>query len=117
MKIKTLATALLASLFFVGGCLPPVDYKAEDQFQNDLAAEHNDCVITARKACEGASDVNACVEQNAASCVGKTASTQDPYRQSILPSGVSDSYDNPAEALGVDPDINAEWDPGINPDR
>ena len=116
MKIFTLAI-LLVSGMAMAGCLPPVDYQAENQFQNDLAAEHNDCVITARKTCDGASDVNACVVQNASSCVGKTDSTQDPYRQSILPSGVAESYDNPNEAIGLDSDINPGWESGINPDR
>ena len=54
MKFQLLVTLFLASILAGSGCLPPVDYKAENQFQNDLAAEHNDCVITARKACEGA---------------------------------------------------------------
>ena len=116
MKFFTLAILLVSGLA-LAGCLPPVDYQAENQFQNDLAAEHNNCVISARKACDGASNVNACVEQNAASCVGKTDSTQDPYRQSILPSGVAESYDNPNEAIGLDSDINPGWESGINPDR
>ena len=83
-----LAAPLLCTLT---ACLPPMDYKAENQFQNDMAGQHNSCVLQARQACEGSEDVDSCVANHASSCVGRVASTPDPYRQSILPSGVDDS--------------------------
>jgi hypothetical protein len=92
-------------LLGAAACLPPIDYKAENQFQNDMAGQHNQCVLQARQACQNASDVNSCVANHSSSCVGNVASTPDPYRQSLLPSGVEDSLPNPNVVLG-DPDIN-----------
>lgn len=112
-----LVTIFAVSGLAATGCLPPVDYKEENRFQNDLAAEHNNCVLSARQSCEGESDFDACVANSASSCVGRTASTPDPYRQSILPSGVEDSYANPNEAIGLDPDLNPGFEPGVDPDR
>ena len=92
-------------LSIAAGCLPPIDYKAENQFQNDMAGQHNNCVLQAREACQGSEDVDSCVANHASGCVGRVASTPDPYRQSALPSGVAESLPNPNVVLG-DPDIN-----------
>lgn len=100
---RLLAPAVL--LCAATACLPPMDYKAEHQFQNDMAGQQNNCVLAARQACQGSEDVNSCVANHASSCVGHVASTPDPYRQSILPSGVDESLPNPNVVLG-DPDIN-----------
>ena len=95
----------LSMLIVAAGCLPPIAYKAENQFRNDMAGQHNNCVLQARAACQGAEDVDSCVANHASGCVGKVASTPDPYRQSALPSGVTESLPNPNVVLG-DPDIN-----------
>ncbi len=108
MPMTKLRPALVFSvlvLSMAAGCLPAIDYKAENQFQNKMAGQHNSCVLNARAACQGSEDVNSCVANHASSCVGRVTSTPDPYRQSALPSGVMESLPNPNVVLG-DPDIN-----------
>ena len=95
----------ILGMLVIAGCLPPIDYKAENQFQNNMAGQHNQCVLQARQACQNASDVDTCVANHASGCVGNVASTPDPYRQSLLPSGVVESLPNPNVVLG-DPDID-----------
>lgn len=105
--IRRLPALGLASLLLgsASACLPPMDYKADHQFQNEMAGRQNTCVLAARQSCQGSEDVDACVAQHASKCVGRVASTPNPYRQSVLPSGIDNSLPNPGVVLG-DPDIN-----------
>jgi hypothetical protein len=102
------AAALLLSV----GCLPPVDFIAEEQFRDHMAGQQNTCVLQARQACAGSSNEDQCVANHASGCVGKVASTVDPYRQSLLPSGVANSLPNPNVVMG-DPDINPYMEGGL----
>jgi len=101
--IRLFAGVLAVALTAAAGCAQ--NYVEREEFEQHQSGEHNDCVLEARKACAGASDVDRCVEDHAAPCLGRVASTPDPADEKYLPSGVDRSIINPEG----DPDYTPDW--------
>jgi len=108
VPISTQATGLRPAaialvVVITAGCAQ--NYVEREQFEQHQSGAHNECVLEARQACQGQSDVDRCVEDKAAPCLGRVASTPDPADEKYLPSGVDRSIINPEG----DPDYTPDW--------